>query len=119
MAAELKPCPFCGGEAYADYYDRLFLIGCKSCNYRMAFDGYLSLKPSKVVASPAGADVVEYYHSDAKEKAAEKWNRRAPEIVKVETCFYDKEEIHENCTVQVLTNTKTGDVSVGWWENGN
>lgn len=38
-------------------------------------------------------------------------------IVKVETCFYDKEEIFENCTVQVLTNTVTGDVSIGWWKN--
>ena len=31
--------------------------------------------------------------------------------------FYDQEEIHKNCTVQILTNTKTGDVSIGWWEN--
>jgi hypothetical protein len=39
------------------------------------------------------------------------------EIVKVETCFYDKVETFPNCTVQVLTNTVTGDVSVGWWKN--
>lgn len=38
-------------------------------------------------------------------------------IVKIETCFYDKVETFENCTVQVLTNTATGDVSVGWWKN--
>ncbi len=38
-------------------------------------------------------------------------------IVKVETNIFDKEEIYENCTVQVLTNTKTGEVSVGWWKN--
>lgn len=31
--------------------------------------------------------------------------------------IYDKEETHENCTVQVLTNTITGDVSIGWWQN--
>lgn len=31
--------------------------------------------------------------------------------------FYDKEEIVENCTVQILSNSKTGDVSVGWWRN--
>ena len=31
--------------------------------------------------------------------------------------LFDKEEIIENCTVQVLTNTVTGDVSVGWWKN--
>lgn len=32
--------------------------------------------------------------------------------------FYDQEEIHRNCTVQILTNTKTGDISLGWWKNG-
>ena len=38
-------------------------------------------------------------------------------VLKVETSFYDKEEIFPNCTVQVLTNTVTGEVSVGWWKN--
>lgn len=35
--------------------------------------------------------------------------------------LFDKEEIIENCTVQILTNTVTGEVSVGWWkgEAGN
>ena len=28
---------------------------------------------------------------------------------------YDEEEIHEGCTVQVLRNSKTGEVSIGWW----
>lgn len=35
----------------------------------------------------------------------------------VETNIFDQEEIHENCTVQILTNTNTGEVSIGWWEN--
>lgn len=35
----------------------------------------------------------------------------------IETNIYDIEEIHENCTVQVLRNSLTGEVSVGWWEN--
>ena len=35
----------------------------------------------------------------------------------IECNFYDKEEIHPDCTVQVLTNTVTGEVSVGWREN--
>lgn len=30
--------------------------------------------------------------------------------------IYDQEEIHHNCTVQVLRNSATGDVSVGWWK---
>lgn len=38
-------------------------------------------------------------------------------IRRVETNVYDKEEVYEDCTVQVLTNTRTGDVSVGWWRN--
>ena len=38
-------------------------------------------------------------------------------VVKVETNIFDKEEIYPNCTVQVLTNTVTGEVSVGWWKN--
>lgn len=31
--------------------------------------------------------------------------------------FYDQEEIIPNCTVQILKNTYTGEVSVGWWRN--
>ena len=38
-----------------------------------------------------------------------------PQAIEIESCIYDKEEIIENCTVQVLTNTVTGEVSVGWW----
>jgi hypothetical protein len=34
----------------------------------------------------------------------------------IEVNIYDREEIHENCTVQVLTNSVTGEVSVEWWE---
>lgn len=37
----------------------------------------------------------------------------------IETNLFDQEELHENCTVQVLTNSVTGEVSVGWWENSN
>ena len=42
-----------------------------------------------------------------------------PVITSVESAisFYDEEEIIENCTVQILTNSKTGEVSVGWWRN--
>lgn len=30
---------------------------------------------------------------------------------------YDQEETIPNCTVQILTNTRTGATSVGWWRN--
>lgn len=38
-------------------------------------------------------------------------------IIEIETNFFDKEELHPNCTVQILTNSITGEQSVGWWEN--
>lgn len=37
--------------------------------------------------------------------------------VSIETNIFDKEEIIENCTVQILKNSVTGEVSVGWWRN--
>lgn len=47
---------------------------------------------------------------DSPEEAAAKWNNRT----EVSFGYYDQVEEFENCTVQVLTNTKTGDVSYGW-----
>lgn len=45
--------------------------------------------------------------------------RNMPEKWKIppETNIYDTEEIHENCTVQILRNSVTGETSIGWWEN--
>lgn len=37
--------------------------------------------------------------------------------ISIETNIFDKEEIIENCTVQILKNSVTGEVSVGWWRN--
>ena len=39
------------------------------------------------------------------------------DILSLQTNIFDKEEIYPNCTVQVLTNTVTGEVSIGWWKN--
>lgn len=39
-----------------------------------------------------------------------------PPEPQITTNIYDQEEIHHNCTVQVLTNSLTGEVSVGWLE---
>lgn len=38
-------------------------------------------------------------------------------IIAVSMNLYDIVEVHENCTVQILKNSVTGEVSVGWWEN--
>lgn len=39
------------------------------------------------------------------------------EIMSVEPNIYDQEELHKNCTVQILKNSITGACSVGWWKN--
>lgn len=39
-----------------------------------------------------------------------------PEM-QIETNIFDQREVYTNCTVQVLTNSVTGEVSVGWWRN--
>ena len=31
--------------------------------------------------------------------------------------MFDIEEVHPNCTVQILKNSITGEMSIGWWEN--
>lgn len=31
--------------------------------------------------------------------------------------IFDQVETYTNCTVQVLTNSITGAVSIGWWQN--
>ncbi len=36
----------------------------------------------------------------------------------ISSSLFDREEIIEGCTVQVLTNTVTGEQSVGWWRGG-
>ena len=53
-----------------------------------------------------------------------KWCKLRTEIPKdfdkipiVETNLYDKRTVVENATVEILENTKTGETSIGWWEN--
>lgn len=94
--ANLKPCPFCGGtDAYIarNCYGQFYVI-CPGCGVTVWGRDDEDIRTEK--------------------KAEKAWNRRT----KVEVNFYDKEETYPNCTVQVLTNTVTGDVSVGWWKNG-
>lgn len=35
----------------------------------------------------------------------------------IEVNLYEEVELHTNCTVQVLRNVLTGELSVGWWDN--
>ena len=46
---------------------------------------------------------------------ADKCRFRQLGINEVETNIFDKETVETDCTVQILENTTTGEVSVGWW----
>lgn len=35
----------------------------------------------------------------------------------ITTGLFDIEDLHKNCTVQILKNSITGEMSLGWWEN--
>ena len=37
--------------------------------------------------------------------------------VSVDMPIYNHEEIYPNCTVQIWSNTYTGQQSIGWWQN--
>ena len=64
MSNELKPCPFCGGEAEAYYViDGSFACSCTSCSY----------------ASCAGFNT--------EQEAIEAWNRRAERTCKLVKSF--------------------------------
>lgn len=73
---QLKPCPFCGGEAEVIkshvYLDEARRIGCARCHV---------VTPPVLINHPAyrGGDLDEstrYTERQAVAKAAEKWNRR-------------------------------------------
>jgi len=75
--AELKPCPFCGGEAKVTRYDRLFIIECEPCGYHRSFKGWIQTVPNDKCVSADESELKEYYHHDAWDKAVEDWGRRA------------------------------------------
>ena len=89
----LEPCPCCGLPA--DIKDvrgqkiRQGWVGCTGCGL------YIQWK-----ISPDGA--------------IRKWNTR----IRITADVFDRSEIFRGCTVQVLTNTATGETSVGWWPAG-
>lgn len=88
----IENCPCCGGEGkLKDIHGRIRQgwVGCPVCQL------YINWK-----ISPDGA--------------VKKWNRRT----RISAAVFDRSEIFRDCTVQVLTNTATGETSVGWWPAG-
>ena len=89
----MKDCPFCGGKGQIKSVKTPYShgwVGCPDCKVYINWN-----------YDPSGA--------------LKKWDRRT--TVKVTTAVFDVEEIHDNCTVQILKNSVTGETSVGWWEN--
>ena len=77
---ELKPCPFCGGEAYEWACDRLINIGCKTCDYLLHFHGIVQSEIDTgvpIVYKGGKVSDYEWYDKDAHKKARAAWNRRA------------------------------------------
>ena len=100
---ELKPCPFCGGKAY--HYQERNGITVENMTLAPGIMHFVLCTECSALVSEA-----------SKKEAVELWNKRTvPEEIDIP--IYDKETRHENCTVQILENTKTGRVSIGWWEN--
>ena len=56
-------------------------------------------------------------HAERKPKFCEEcgqplaWYRKRANEIR----FYDREDVYYNCTVQILTNSVTGEQSIGWW----
>lgn len=76
---KLKPCPFCGGEAFEWACDRLIEIGCKKCLYHLSFHGLVQSEINTGVPifyKGGKKSETEWYDQFAHEKAAEAWNRR-------------------------------------------
>ena len=91
---KLKPCPFCGNDfiSVVSFGNRDgYYVVCRDC---CATSGW----------------------RETKEQARAAWNRRIQEAGP-DIPIYDKETRIDNCTVQILENTETGRVSIGWWRN--
>lgn len=81
------------------------------------FDGYgeliSDLRDLALIAKDAGWDKMTSLF-DRVEQAATALEQAQ---YGVDSNLYNEEEVHENCTVQILKNTYTGKISIGWFDN--
>ncbi|MBO5969081.1 MAG: hypothetical protein J6S14_11360 [Clostridia bacterium] len=105
---------------------------CRSENVRIevALSVYANEVTPSIRCRDCGLSLTKEFTADEKGKPIQQkiddlckiWDALAgnkePKTV-VEMNMFDREDLYTDCTVQVLTNTVTGEVSVGWWENNN
>lgn len=74
---DLKPCPFCGEDAYFReihvYIDRAWAVECKACKARTS----MFMVDHPMHTSKGLDESTRYTEDEAQSKAAEAWNRRA------------------------------------------
>ena len=104
---KLKPCPFCGKKPLLKSDIRYPRPACE------AVTAY------KVVCQNMSCII---YNADncyffTPKEAADAWNRRAADTPQLHTSLYDTVERHTDCTVEILKNLITGEISVGWYRN--
>lgn len=77
MPNELKPCPFCGGEAkIGDYMTYSYAgkhIKCTKCSAR---SGFVLINAPKLIGDGILDESTRYTKEEAIEIAIEAWNRR-------------------------------------------
>lgn len=85
----LENCPHCGGPGRIKRITSPYMhgwVGCPECK------------------------IYKNWNHDPAD-AIRKWNTRT----KAEPVLFDREEIVTGATVQILTNSETGETSIGWW----
>lgn len=95
---ELKPCPFCGGAAIFKethiYIEKGYVVKCVQCDAKTTV---VLVDHPKFTAN--GLDEsTRYTEEQAKEKAAEKWNRRATDGEEAEAHWYIREYEYFTCS---------------------
>lgn len=81
--------------------DRCNAEYCNQCEFGDDIDGCV-LRQKEIIADTLLANGVTFAR-----------DTNVP--IKIETNVYDIEEVHHNCTVQILRNSTTGEQSIGWW----
>lgn len=87
---------------------------CRDCGFRVNCDECEGWEQYCCLVGNIGYDILTDKRRD--DCPLKELKQSEPQIT---TNIYDKEEIFRGCIVQVLRNSVTGDVSVGWWKEEN